>query len=96
MENTEGKSLFTTKKLEIIYNVISIICFIALCTSIILNLIGWDRHSVLAKTASTTLWLALAYTSVFDPLIQNKKKGYMFWFYLILMAITPALFFIFT
>ena len=48
MENTEGKSLFTTKKIEIIYNVISIICFIALCTSIAVHIIGWDRHSVLA------------------------------------------------
>ena len=92
MENTKEIS----KNLETINNVISIICFIALCTSIAVHIIGWDRHSVLAKTASTTLWLALAYTSVFDPLIQNKTKGYMFWFYLILMAITPALFFIFT
>ncbi len=92
MSNTEEIS----KNLETINNVISIIGAIALCTSIAVHIIGWDRHSVLAKTASTTLWLALAYTSVFDPLIQNKKKGYMFWFYLILMAITPALFFIFT
>jgi len=92
MENTKEIS----KNLETINNVISIIGAIALCTSIAVHIIGWDRHSVLAKTASTTLWLALAYTSVFDPLIQNKKKGYMFWFYLILMAITPALFFIFT
>ena len=92
MENTKEIS----KNLETINNVISIIGAIALCTSIAVHIIGWDRHSVLAKTASTTLWLALAYTSVFDPLIQNKKKGYMFWFYLILMAITPALFFLFT
>jgi hypothetical protein len=92
MNNTKEIS----KNLETINNVISIIGAIALCTSIAVHIIGWDRHSVLAKTASTTLWLALAYTSVFDPLIQNKKKGYMFWFYLILMAITPALFFIFT
>lgn len=92
MENSKEIS----KNLETINNVISIIGAIALCTSIAVHIIGWDRHSVLAKTASTTLWLALAYTSVFDPLIQNKKKGYMFWFYLILMAITPALFFIFT
>lgn len=78
MSNTEEIS----KNLETINNVISIIGAIALCTSIAVHIIGWDRHSVLAKTASTTLWLALAYTSVFDPLIQNKKKGYMFWFYL--------------
>lgn len=91
MENTKEIS----KNLETINNVISIIGAIALCTSIAVHIIGWDRHSVLAKTASTTLWLALAYTSVFDPLIQNKKKGYMFWFYLILMAVIPAIFFIF-
>ena len=92
MSNTEEIS----KNLETIYNVITIICFIALCTSIAVHIIGWDRHSVLATIARVTLWLTLTYTSVFDPLIQNKKKGYMFWFYLILMAVTPALFFIFT
>ncbi len=92
MSNTEEIS----KNLETINNVISIICFIALCTSIAVHIIGWDRHSVLATIARVTLWLTLTYISVFDPLIQNKKKGYMFWFYLILMAITPALFFIFT
>ena len=92
MSNTEEIS----KNLETINNVISIICFIALCTSIAVHIIGWDRHSVLATIARVTLWLTLTYTSVFDPLIQNKKKGYMFWFYLILMAVTPALFFIFT
>lgn len=92
MSNTEEIS----KNLETINNVISIICFIALCTSIAIHIIGWDRHSVLATIARVTLWLTLTYISVFDPLIQNKKKGYMFWFYLILMAITPALFFIFT
>ena len=92
MENTKEIS----KNLETINNVISIICFIALCTSITVHIIGWDRHSVLATIARVTLWLTLTYISVFDPLIQNKKKGYMFWFYLILMAITPALFFIFT
>ena len=92
MNNTEEIS----KNLETIHNVISIICFIALCTSIAVHIIGWDRHSVLATIARVTLWLTLTYISVFDPLIQNKKKGYMFWFYLILMAITPALFFIFT
>ena len=91
MENTKEIS----KNLETINNVISIIGAIALCTSIAVHIIGWDRHSVLAKTASTTLWLALAYTSVFDPLIQNKKKGFFFWFYLILMAVIPAIFFIF-
>ena len=92
MSNTEEIS----KNLETINNVISIICFIALCTSIAVHIIGWDRHSILATIARVTLWLTLTYISVFDPLIQNKKKGYMFWFYLILMAITPALFFIFT
>ena len=92
MSNTEEIS----KNLETINNVISIICFIALCTSIAVHIIGWDRHSVLATIARVTLWLTLTYISVFDPLIQNKKKGYMFWFYLILMAVTPALFFIFT
>ena len=92
MNNTEEIS----KNLETIHNVISIICFIALCTSIAVHIIGWDRHSILATIARVTLWLTLTYISVFDPLIQNKKKGYMFWFYLILMAITPALFFIFT
>ena len=91
MSNTEEIS----KNLETINNVITIICFIALCTSIAVHIIGWDRHSVLATIARVTLWLTLTYISVFDPLIQNKKKGYMFWFYLILMAITPALFFIF-
>ena len=92
MENTKEIS----KNLETINNVISIIGAIALCTSIAVHIIGWDRHSVLATIARVTLWLTLTYISVFDPLIQNKKKGYMFWFYLILMAITPALFFIFT
>ena len=92
MNNTEEIS----KNLETIHNVISIICFIALCTSIAVHIIGWDRHSILATIARVTLWLTLTYISVFDPLIQNKKKGYMFWFYLILMAITPALFFILT
>lgn len=91
MSNTEEIS----KNLETINNVISIICFIALCTSIAVHIIGWDRHSVLATIARVTLWLTLTYISVFDPLIQNKKKGYMFWFYLILMAVIPALFFIF-
>ena len=92
MNNTKEIS----KNLETIHNVISIICFIALCTSIAVHIIGWDRHSILATIARVTLWLTLTYISVFDPLIQNKKKGYMFWFYLILMAITPALFFILT
>ena len=92
MNNTKEIS----KNLETIHNVISIICFIALCTSIAVHIIGWDRHSVLATIARVTLWLTLTYISVFDPLIQNKKKGYMFWFYLILMAVIPALFFIFT
>lgn len=91
MSNTEEIS----KNLETINNVISIICFIALCTSIAVHIIGWDRHSVLATIARVTLWLTLTYISVFDPLIQNKKKGYMFWFYLILMAVIPAIFFIF-
>ncbi len=91
MSNTEEIS----KNLETIYNVITIICFIALCTSIAVHIIGWDRHSVLATIARVTLWLTLTYISVFDPLIQNKKKGYMFWFYLILMAVIPAIFFIF-
>ena len=92
MENTKEIS----KNLETINNVISIIGAIALCTSIAVHIIGWDRHSVLATIARVTLWLTLTYISVFDPLIQNKKKGYMFWFYLILMAVIPALFFIFT
>ena len=92
MNNTKEIS----KNLETIHNVISIICFIALCTSIAVHIIGWDRHSILATIARVTLWLTLTYISVFDPLIQNKKKGYMFWFYLILMAVIPALFFIFT
>ena len=91
MSNTEEIS----KNLETINNVISIICFIALCTSIAITIIGWDRHSVFATIARVTLWLTLTYISVFDPLIQNKKKGYMFWFYLILMAVIPAIFFIF-
>ena len=92
MENTKEIS----KNLETINNVISIICFIALCTSIAVHIIGWDRHSVLATIARVTLWLTLTYISVFDPLIQNKKKGFFFWFYLILMAVIPAIFFIFT
>lgn len=90
MSNTEEIS----KNLETINNVISIICFIALCTSIAVHIIGWDRHSVLATIARVTLWLTLTYISVFDPLIQNKKKGFFFWFYLILMAVIPAIFFI--
>ena len=91
MSNTEEIS----KNLETINNVITIICFIALCTSIAVHIIGWDRHSVLATIARVTLWLTLTYISVFDPLIQNKKKGFFFWFYLILMAVIPAIFFIF-
>ena len=91
MENTKEIS----KNLETINNVISIIGAIALCTSIAVHIIGWDRHSVLATIARVTLWLTLTYISVFDPLIQNKKKGFFFWFYLILMAVIPAIFFIF-
>lgn len=65
MENTKEIS----KNLETINTVISIIGAIALCTSIAVHIIGWDRHSVLATIARVTLWLTLTYISVFDPLI---------------------------
>lgn len=91
----ETEEKISSNWLEKINVIMTIICFISLVLSITGDFIAkWEYNSIIRQTTRIALWLTLSYINVFDPLLQNKKKGNMFWIFLIIMTAFPIVYYL--